>query len=189
MKVTSAWLKKHRACPSGRAWFNGQTASEHLDVIRGLVKQRRPEWALWLCLHMLSNPKNIRALNIYAAKLAAPAFRKAEGDASLRLRFSKMLDDVKHARYSLANRKAGYLTRHSGSLLGYVVAAAFYHATLRVPCAHEHRAFWSLNFALNAAYNLGATPGRRTSLRIIKRGLELVGKEEKSELVKPRHRH
>lgn len=176
MKITEEWLNKHHACYSGLRWFTNRTLVEHQDVIHALIEDRQLEWALWLCSHLLSNSNNIRALNLYAAKLVAPAFRKAEGDKALRLRFSKMLDNVKHAQYALASRKAMSLIRHTSSSLGHFVVSAFYYATR----SGEHQRFWALNFILNAAYQQGTKTGCKIASQIIKRGLELIDKEEKT---------
>ena len=189
MKITQNWLEKHHACRPGLAWFKKQRASEHQDVVRALVECRRLDWALWLCAHMLlSNPANAQTLNLYAARLVAPIFRKTEKDKDLRHRFSKMLDDIRHARYALANRKAAYLIRHCISYPGAMVVSAFCCAT-RLSCLNTHQAFWALDSAMVAAYYQDTSTCKKVALNTIKRGLKLIDEEAKHELVKPRHRH
>jgi len=48
VKITEAWLKKQGACSDGMDWFKAFGKSDSAEVMEGLLKDGKRDWANWL---------------------------------------------------------------------------------------------------------------------------------------------
>lgn len=75
MKLTKAWLKKWGACSEGVGWFGESGLTESSEVMEGLLKDKRLEWANWLIARLLDRKGRIRYA-VFAAEQVLDLFEK-----------------------------------------------------------------------------------------------------------------
>jgi len=54
LRITGRWLRQHGACSEGRHWFNAQSETIGVKLVRKLMAERNYGWARWLLCRMLT---------------------------------------------------------------------------------------------------------------------------------------
>jgi len=75
VKLTKELLKKWEACSDGVAWFENFGETKSAEVMEGLLKDKRLEWANWLIARLLNRKGKIRYA-IFAAEEVLELFEK-----------------------------------------------------------------------------------------------------------------
>lgn len=75
MKITKAWLNRRGACSAGVEGFEKSGLTEASEVMAGLLKENRREWANWLIARLLDRKDKIRYA-VFAAEQVIEMFEK-----------------------------------------------------------------------------------------------------------------
>lgn len=75
MKLTMAWLRKQEACSDGMDWFKAFGKSDSVEVMEGLLKDGKLNWANWLIVRLLNLEDRIRYA-IFASEQVIDRFEK-----------------------------------------------------------------------------------------------------------------
>jgi hypothetical protein len=79
MKITKKWLKEKNACAEGIAWWENQTETGAVSVIRTLLDSGKFDWANWTITHVFTRRQNIQYA-IFAAEQVIGLFEKKYPD-------------------------------------------------------------------------------------------------------------
>ena len=75
MKITNEWLETKGACRKGKNWFENQTESDGVGILRKLMLEKHYDWANWLSVRVMER-KQYLAYAIYAAEQVLGIFEK-----------------------------------------------------------------------------------------------------------------
>jgi hypothetical protein len=75
MQITKDWLEKQNACEEGTQWFLNQNDSDHIQVIKALIKNYKFDWANWALTNLMSHTQQVQYA-CYAAKQSLHLFEK-----------------------------------------------------------------------------------------------------------------
>ena len=78
MKITNEWLNKKKACEEGLKWFENQTETDGIMLVKKL-SETHLNWANWLVTCLMDQKKCVQYA-VYAAELVLPIFEGAYPD-------------------------------------------------------------------------------------------------------------
>ena len=78
MKITNEWLNKKKACDEGLKWFENQTETDGIMLVKKL-SETHLNWANWLVTCLMDQKKCVQYA-VYAAELVLPIFEGAYPD-------------------------------------------------------------------------------------------------------------
>ena len=85
MRITLNWLKKHHACSEGRDWFEAQSETDGIKLIKKLMAEKRHGWAQWLIVLIMTRPQYLDYA-LFAAEQVLPIYEQQyPGDDKPRL--------------------------------------------------------------------------------------------------------
>jgi hypothetical protein len=73
--ITKEWLQEQNACQLGIDWFVSHSFKTVNTVVKGLIKDKKFEWADWLLTHLFSHKQNV-LFACFSAKLSLKYFEK-----------------------------------------------------------------------------------------------------------------
>src|SRR3990167_9413367 len=75
MKITVDWLDGRIACSDGVEWFEGQSATDAVEVLNALIKSKKLVWAYWLIVRVIDRKQYLQYA-VFAAEQVLPIFEK-----------------------------------------------------------------------------------------------------------------
>ena len=75
MKITQAWLKKHRACFDAVEWVSEQKENEETKLISMAMEIGRFNWVNWYLTRRFNKRQNVQ-FAVFAAKKVLHLFEK-----------------------------------------------------------------------------------------------------------------
>ena len=124
MKITLDWLEEHHACLEGIDWFEAQSETDGVALVKKLVAEKRHGWAQWLIVLIMTRPQYLDYA-LFAAEQVLPIYEQQyPGDDKPRLAINAARKCI--ANDTPANRDAaGAAARAAGAAARAAGAAAW----------------------------------------------------------------
>src|SRR3990167_2818173 len=74
-KISVEWLEEQDACIAGIIWFQKQSDTNSIVVLKKLIAEKRLDWANWTIVRVM-NREQYLAYGIYAAEQVIDIFEK-----------------------------------------------------------------------------------------------------------------
>jgi hypothetical protein len=85
VRITLNWLKKHHACSEGIDWFEAQSETDGIKLVKKLMAEKRHGWAQWLIVLIMTRPQYLDYA-LFAAEQVLPIYEQQyPGDDKPRL--------------------------------------------------------------------------------------------------------
>jgi hypothetical protein len=190
MKITKKWLKEKNACAEGIAWWENQTETGAVSVIRTLLDSGKFDWANWTITHVFTRRQNIQYA-IFAAEQVIGLFEKKYPDdkrprnaieaARLVLENDTPAADAYAADAYAADAYAAYAAAYASdasAYAAYAAAASSASASADAAYAYAADAYAYAADAYAASYAYAATYGVVLKTKIVEYGISILEDEK-----------
>jgi ABC-type multidrug transport system fused ATPase/permease subunit len=184
MKLTTKWLEEKNGCPSGLDWFQNQTETNPIKIIKSFIETKEHiEWANWLICRLFKKKEKIKYA-IYAAEQVIKIYenkypkdkrpRNAINAAKKYLKYPTKKNKAAAAAAAAADVAAAAAAYAAAYAAAAYAAAAYAAADAAAAAYAAAYAAAAADAAAAAAAAYAAAARTNMRIKILKYGLKLL---------------